>query len=53
MDGQSRVVGWRPSQEPGCGVEGCRGEAIELCAGNCVRWATNDPSSGLINLQLA
>ena len=50
-DDQARVVKWAPERLAAAkgGVEVYRGQAMELRAGDRVRWTRNDPGSGLVN----
>ena len=52
-DGQS--VPWKPGQigARSGGVEVYRSEAMELRAGDCIRWTRNDTGLGLVNSQAA
>ena len=54
-DGRGNVVEWQPWRRAGTkgGVEVYRSEAIELRAGDRIRWTRNDPGSGLVNGQMA
>ena len=50
-DGQGRIVKWAPERLAAAkgGVEVYRGVAMELRAGDRVRWTRNDPGAGLVN----
>ena len=50
-DEQGRIVKWAPERIAAAkgGVEVYRGVAMELRAGDRVRWTRNDPGSGLVN----
>ena len=50
-DDQDRIVKWTPERLAAAkgGVEVYRGAAMELRAGDRVRWTRNDPSAGLVN----
>ena len=50
-DDQGRIVKWAPERLAAAkgGVEVYRGVAMELRAGDRVRWTRNDPGSGLVN----
>ncbi|MCY3701507.1 MAG: conjugative relaxase [Rhodospirillales bacterium] len=50
-DDQGRVVKWAPERLATAkgGVEVYRGAAMELLAGDRVRWTRNDPGFGLVN----
>ena len=50
-DEQGRVVKWAPERLAAAkgGVEVYRGVAMELRAGDRVRWTRNDPGAGLVN----
>ena len=50
-DGNGKRRFWRPGRLAAAkgGVEVYRGEAMELRAGDRVRWTRNDPGSGLVN----
>ena len=50
-DGRGRVVKWAPERLAAAkgGAEVYRGVAMELRAGDRVRWTRNDPGSGLVN----
>ena len=54
-DGRGNIVEWKPWQLAGAkgGVEVYRSEAMELRAGDRVRFTRNDPVSGLVNGQMA
>ena len=54
-DDQGRIVKWGPERLAAAkgGVEVCRGVAMELRAGDRVRWTRNDPGSGLVNGSIA
>ena len=54
-DDKGNGVLWRPGSIAAAkgGVEVCRGEAMELRAGDRVRWTRNDPGSGLVNGETA
>ena len=54
-DGLGNIVEWKPWRLAGAkgGVEVYRSEAMELRAGDRVRWTRNDPGSGLVNGQTA
>ncbi len=54
-DKKGRTVDWRPYLLAGAkgGVEVYRSEAMELRAGDRIRWTRNDPGSGLVNGQMA
>ena len=54
-DGRGNIVEWRPWRLAGTkgGVEVYRSEAMELRAGDRVRFTRNDPGSGLVNGQTA
>ena len=50
-DGEGRIVKWAPERLAAAkgGVEVFRSQAMELRAGDRVRWTRNDPGSGLVN----
>ena len=50
-DSEGRVVKWAPERLAAAkgGVEVYRGAAMELRAGDRVRWTRNDPGAGLVN----
>ena len=50
-DSEGRIVKWAPERLAAAkgGVEVYRGAAMELRAGDRVRWTRNDPGSGLVN----
>ena len=50
-DEQGRIVKWAPERLAAAkgGVEVYRGVAMELRAGDRVRWTRNDPGAGLVN----
>ena len=50
-DGEGRIVKWAPERIAAAkgGAEVYRGVAMELRAGDRVRWTRNDPGSGLVN----
>ena len=50
-DDQGRIVKWAPERLAAAkgGVEVYRGVAMELRAGDRVRWTRNDPGAGLVN----
>ena len=50
-DDRGRTVKWAPERLAAAkgGVEVYRGQAMELRAGDRVRWTRNDPGSGLVN----
>ena len=50
-DDQGRIVKWAPERLAAAkgGAEVYRGVAMELRAGDRVRWTRNDPGSGLVN----
>ena len=50
-DSEGRVVKWAPERLAAAkgGVEVYRGVAMELRAGDRVRWTRNDPGAGLVN----
>ena len=54
-DGEGRIVKWAPERLAAAkgGVEVYRGVAMELRAGDRVRWTRNDPASGLVNGAIA
>ena len=54
-DGQGRIVKWAPDRLAAAkgGVEVYRDKAMELRAGDRVRWTRNDPGSGLVNGAIA
>ena len=50
-DGEGQIVKWAPERLAAAkgGVEVYRGQAMELRAGDQMRWTRNDPGSGLVN----
>ena len=54
-DEQGRIVKWAPERLAAAkgGVEVYRAKAMELRAGDRVRWTRNDPGSGLVNGAIA
>ena len=54
-DGEGRIVKWAPERIAAAkgGVEVYRSQAMELRAGDRVRWTRNDPGSGLVNGAIA
>jgi len=54
-DGRGRIIKWAPERLAAAkgGVEVHRGVAMDLRAGDRVRWTRNDPGSGLVNGAIA
>ena len=54
-NGEGRIVKWAPERLAAAkgGVEVYRSQAMELRAGDRVRWTRNDPGSGLVNGAIA